>query len=48
MDAESTASHAGREEPSRDLTDLALLGAAIASLIAVGRCCSEPAVPAGT
>ena len=36
MDAESTASHARREEPSRDLTDLVLLGAAIASLIAVG------------
>ena len=33
---ESTASHASREEPSRDLADLVLLGAAIASLIAVG------------
>jgi len=36
LDAKSTASHATREDPSRDLTDLVLLGAAIASLIAVG------------
>jgi len=36
LDATSTASHATREDPSRDLTDLVLLGAAIASLIAVG------------
>lgn len=36
LDPESTASHATREDPSRDLTDLVLLGAAIASLIAVG------------
>ena len=36
LDAESTARHANQEEPSRDLADLALLGAAIASLIAVG------------
>jgi uncharacterized membrane protein len=36
LDAESTASHAAREEPGRNLTDLALLGAAIASLVAVG------------
>ncbi len=36
LDARATASHAGREDPSRDLADLVLLGAAIASLIAVG------------
>ena len=36
LDAESTQDHAGREEPSRDLADLVLLGAAIASLVAVG------------
>ena len=36
LDAESTAGHARREEPSRDLADLALLGAAAASLAAVG------------
>jgi uncharacterized membrane protein len=36
LDAESTASHAMRDDPSRDLADLVLLGAAIASLIAVG------------
>ncbi len=36
LDAKSTASHARREDPSRDLTDLVMLGAAIASLIAVG------------
>jgi uncharacterized membrane protein len=36
LDPESTASYARREEPSRDLADLVLLGAAIASLIAVG------------
>ena len=36
LDAESTAGHANRENPSRDLADLALLGAAVASLIAVG------------
>ena len=35
-DAKSTASHATREEPNRELADLVLLGAAIASLIAVG------------
>jgi uncharacterized membrane protein len=36
LDAKSTASHAKREDPGRDLADLVLLGAAIASLIAVG------------
>lgn len=36
MDAETTAGHATREEPSRDQADLVLLGAAIASLAAVG------------
>jgi uncharacterized membrane protein len=36
LDAEATASHARREEPSRDVSDLVLLGAAIASLAAVG------------
>jgi uncharacterized membrane protein len=36
LDAEATASHAKRENPRRDLADLVLLGAAIASLIAVG------------
>jgi uncharacterized membrane protein len=36
LDAESTASHAQREDPSSDLADVLLLGAAIASLIAVG------------
>jgi uncharacterized membrane protein len=36
LDAEATEEHAKREDPSRDLSDLVLLGAAIASLIAVG------------
>ena len=36
LDAKSTASHAKREDPSFDLADLVLLGAAIASLLAVG------------
>jgi uncharacterized membrane protein len=36
LGAAATASHAGREDPSRDLADLVLLGAAVASLIAVG------------
>jgi uncharacterized membrane protein len=36
LDAKSTASHAKREDPSFDLADLVVLGAAIASLIAVG------------
>jgi uncharacterized membrane protein len=36
LDAEATAGHAKRENPSRDLADLALLGAAVASLVAVG------------
>ena len=36
LDPESTASHATREDPSRDRGDLVMLGAAIASLIAVG------------
>lgn len=36
MDAASTAAHANRENPGRELAFLVLLGAAIASLIAVG------------
>ena len=36
LDAAGTASHSQREEPNRDLADLVVLGAAIASLIAVG------------
>ncbi len=36
LDATATASHAKREEPNRDLADLVLLAAAIASLAAVG------------
>jgi uncharacterized membrane protein len=36
LDAAATASHAQCEEPNRDLADLVLLGAAIASLVAVG------------
>jgi uncharacterized membrane protein len=36
MDAEATASHATREDPTRNQADLVLLGAAIASLAAVG------------
>jgi uncharacterized membrane protein len=36
LDGASTASHATREDPGRDLADLVILGAAVASLIAVG------------
>jgi uncharacterized membrane protein len=36
LDAELAEGHAKREDPSRDLADLVLLGAAVASLIAVG------------
>jgi uncharacterized membrane protein len=36
LDAKSAESDAKREDPSRDLADLVLLGAAIASLVAVG------------
>lgn len=36
LDAAGTASHAKRENPGRDLADLVLLSAAVASLIAVG------------
>ena len=36
LDAELTASHATRDEPNREVASLILLGAAIASLIAVG------------
>ena len=36
LDAKSTASHAQSENPGRDLADVVLLGAAVASLIAVG------------
>jgi uncharacterized membrane protein len=36
LDASSTAHHALRDDPNRDLADLILLGAAIASLAAVG------------
>ena len=47
IDAETTASHATREEPSRDQADLVLLGAAVASLAAVGAECSARAAPPG-
>jgi|SRR6185437_8861572 len=36
LDAETTAGHAGREDPSSGLADVVMLAAAIASLIAVG------------
>jgi uncharacterized membrane protein len=36
MDAGATAAHAAREDPGRNLADLVVLGAAAASLIAVG------------
>ena len=36
MESPATARHANREDPGRDLADLVLLGAAIASLAAVG------------
>jgi uncharacterized membrane protein len=36
LDAEATASHAVREDPGRNTADLVVLGAAVASLIAVG------------
>ena len=36
MDADTTAAHAKVESPGRDLADLVLLGASVASLIAVG------------
>jgi uncharacterized membrane protein len=36
LDADATEVDANREDPSRDLADLVLLGAAVASLIAVG------------
>jgi uncharacterized membrane protein len=36
LDADATATHAARENPGRDVTDLVVLGAAAASLIAVG------------
>ena len=36
LDAKSTANHAQSENPGRDLADVILLGAAVASLIAVG------------
>jgi uncharacterized membrane protein len=36
LDAEPTASYAQREDPSSDLADLVLVGAAVASLVAVG------------
>jgi hypothetical protein len=36
LDTESTPRHAQRENPSRDLADLVLLGAAVARLVAVG------------
>ncbi len=36
MDAERTAAHAGGENPGRALTDVVMLGAAVASLLAVG------------
>jgi uncharacterized membrane protein len=36
MDSERTAAHAGGENPGRALTDVVMLGAAVASLLAVG------------
>ena len=36
LDAESTANHALREDPGRRTADLVLIGAAVASLVAVG------------
>jgi uncharacterized membrane protein len=36
LDATATAGHAAREDPGRDIADLVVLGAAAASLIAVG------------
>jgi len=36
LDAEQTARHAGQEDPTRTATDLILLSAAVASLVAVG------------
>lgn len=36
LDADSTQRHARREDPARELADLLLLGAALASLVAVG------------
>jgi len=36
LDADGTRQHARREDPGRQLTDLLLLGAALASLVAVG------------
>jgi uncharacterized membrane protein len=36
LDAAATARHAGQENPGRDLADVALLAAALASLLAVG------------
>ena len=36
LNAESTRTHAKREDPGRNLADLVLIGAAIASLLAVG------------
>jgi len=36
MDASRTAAHAGGENPGRGLTDVVMLGAAVASLLAVG------------
>jgi len=43
MDAGRTAAHAAGENPGRALTDVVMLGAAVASLLAVARCC--PAAP---
>jgi uncharacterized membrane protein len=36
LDAEGTQQHARRDDPSRELADLMMLGAAVASLVAVG------------
>src|SRR5664280_1122842 len=47
LDAKSTASHAQSENPGRDLADVILLGAAVASLIAAESCCSEPVTRTG-
>jgi uncharacterized membrane protein len=46
LDAEKTAAHARREDPSSRLADAVLLGAAIASLIAGDWCWPGPVMPA--
>jgi uncharacterized membrane protein len=48
MDAEQTAAHATREDPSKTISQLLILGASVASLVAVGYLLVQASAATGT